>query len=111
VNDNSSNNSSSSANITSGGINGNTSNSINNGSEVGSLQPPMGNDYKSLTYQEVFYLATMGGATVLRMDKVVGNFIVGKKLDCLGTMMIVMMMNEILMMMIIRMVDSDVQIL
>eukprot|EP00599_Poterioochromonas_sp_BG-1_P014386 CAMPEP_0173162778 /NCGR_PEP_ID=MMETSP1105-20130129/19519_1 /TAXON_ID=2985 /ORGANISM="Ochromonas sp., Strain BG-1" /LENGTH=617 /DNA_ID=CAMNT_0014082691 /DNA_START=170 /DNA_END=2023 /DNA_ORIENTATION=+ len=40
-------------------------------------------DYKSLNYVEAFHLATVGGAEVLGMGDVVGNFMVGKKLDCL----------------------------
>ena len=36
-----------------------------------------------LSYKEAFYLATMGGAQVLGMDKIVGNFALGKRLDCL----------------------------
>lgn len=39
--------------------------------------------YPSLSYKEAFYLATVGGAQVLGMDKVVGNFLVGKKFDAL----------------------------
>jgi len=40
-------------------------------------------DYLPLTYVEAFYLATQGGAEVLGMGDVVGNFLPGKKLDCL----------------------------
>jgi hypothetical protein len=36
-----------------------------------------------LNTNEVFYLATQGGAEALSMGDVVGNFLVGKKLDCL----------------------------
>jgi cytosine/adenosine deaminase-related metal-dependent hydrolase len=39
--------------------------------------------YKSLNYAEVFYLATVGGAEVLNMGDVIGNFKPNKKLDCL----------------------------
>jgi guanine deaminase len=39
--------------------------------------------YSSLNYLEAFHLATVGGAEVLGMDEVVGNFLPGKKLDCL----------------------------
>ena len=39
--------------------------------------------YKPLNYREAFHIATMGGAKVLGMDKVVGNFRPGKKMDCL----------------------------
>ena len=35
---------------------------------------------KPLAYQEAFHLATLGGAEVLNMDKVVGNFLPGKRL-------------------------------
>ena len=45
------------------------------GAEENSLAP--------LTYQEVFHLATMGGAEVLNMDEVIGNFLPGKRLDAL----------------------------
>lgn len=40
-------------------------------------------DYEPLGYKEAFYLATQAGADVLGMGDVVGNFIKGKKLDCL----------------------------
>ena len=36
---------------------------------------------KGLTLSQVFYLATMGGAEVLGLDKKVGNFAVGKDFD------------------------------
>lgn len=36
-----------------------------------------------LTYKEALYLATMGSARVLNMDKVVGSLEIGKKLDIL----------------------------
>lgn len=39
--------------------------------------------YRWLTTTEAFYLATQGGAEALGMGDVVGNFLVGKKLDCL----------------------------
>eukprot|EP01034_Spumella_vulgaris_P021277 gene21277-27300_t len=50
--------------------------------EVAALQQYAA-DYKPLNYSEAFHLATMGGAEVLGMADVVGNFLVGKKLDCL----------------------------
>ncbi|KAJ1527088.1 hypothetical protein ONE63_008628 [Megalurothrips usitatus] len=40
-------------------------------------------NYEPLNYQEVFYLATLGGAKALAMDDVVGNFQVGKEFDAL----------------------------
>lgn len=40
-------------------------------------------EYNSLSYLEVFHLATVGGAEVLGFGNVLGNFLVGKKLDCL----------------------------
>eukprot|EP01036_Dinobryon_divergens_P023316 gene23316-31647_t len=43
----------------------------------------VGKGYRGLTYAEVFHLATVGGAEVLGMGSVVGNFLPGKKLDCL----------------------------
>ena len=36
-----------------------------------------------MTYQEIFHLATVGGAEALGMGKVLGNFEPGKQLDCL----------------------------
>eukprot|EP01038_Epipyxis_sp_PR26KG_P004073 gene4073-5818_t len=40
-------------------------------------------NYQSLNYKEAFHLATVGGAEVLGMGNVVGNFMPGKKLDCI----------------------------
>ena len=40
-------------------------------------------EYPPMTYREAFYLATVGSAGVLNMDRVVGNFLPGKCLDCL----------------------------
>jgi len=39
--------------------------------------------YTSLSVKEAFHLATVGGAEVLGMGRVLGNFMAGKKLDCL----------------------------
>ena len=39
--------------------------------------------YGPISYKEAFYMATVGGAKVLGMGDVVGNFIQGKKVDCL----------------------------
>jgi cytosine/adenosine deaminase-related metal-dependent hydrolase len=50
--------------------------------QAGSISAPI-KDYKSLNYLEAFHLATVGGAEVLGMEKVIGNFLPGKKLDCL----------------------------
>jgi len=36
-----------------------------------------------LSYKEAFYLATMGSACVLNMQGIIGNFLIGKQLDCL----------------------------
>ena len=38
--------------------------------------------HRWLNTNEVFHLATQGGAEALGMGDVVGNFTVGKKLDC-----------------------------
>jgi cytosine/adenosine deaminase-related metal-dependent hydrolase len=40
-------------------------------------------EHKRLSYSEAFHLATVGSAEVLNMGNVVGNFLPGKKLDCL----------------------------
>jgi len=40
-------------------------------------------DLKPLSYEELFYLATLGGAQALNIDKEVGNFEVGKEFDAL----------------------------
>ncbi|KAF5304749.1 hypothetical protein FQA39_LY09526 [Lamprigera yunnana] len=40
-------------------------------------------NYEPLNYQEVFYLATLGGAKALSIDDTVGNFAVGKNFDAL----------------------------
>ena len=52
-------------------------------STVTSFNAPEGSECKPLTYKEAFHLATVGGAEVLGMDKVVGNFEAGKKADIL----------------------------
>lgn len=39
--------------------------------------------YVSLSVKEAFHLATVGGAEVLGMGRMLGNFLQGKKLDCL----------------------------
>ena len=38
---------------------------------------------KSLTFYEIFYLATLGGARVCNLDNTIGNFMVGKEFDAL----------------------------
>lgn len=40
-------------------------------------------DYKPLNYKQAVYLATLGGASALAVDDVVGNFEVGKEFDAL----------------------------
>jgi cytosine/adenosine deaminase-related metal-dependent hydrolase len=45
--------------------------------------PPPSEPYRCLSYLEAFHLATVGGAEVLGMGSVLGNFLPGKKLDCL----------------------------
>ena len=44
---------------------------------------PASSPYVPLNYREAFYLATQGGANVLGMGDVLGNFKPGKKMDCL----------------------------
>lgn len=39
--------------------------------------------YVPINYKEALYLATLGGAEALRVDKVVGNFVEGKEFDAL----------------------------
>ncbi|KAJ3314996.1 hypothetical protein HDV04_004796 [Boothiomyces sp. JEL0838] len=39
--------------------------------------------YPALNFANVFYLATLGGAKVMDLDKKIGNFIVGKEFDAL----------------------------
>jgi len=39
--------------------------------------------YEALTYKDVFYLATLGGAEALGMEDCIGNFQVGKSFDAL----------------------------
>lgn len=41
------------------------------------------NAYVPLTYKQVIFLATLGGAEALSVDQVVGNFVVGKDFDAL----------------------------
>uniref|UniRef100_H3CZQ0 Guanine deaminase n=1 Tax=Tetraodon nigroviridis TaxID=99883 RepID=H3CZQ0_TETNG len=43
----------------------------------------MDQDYHSLTFEEVFRLATLGGSQALSMDDQTGNFEVGKDFDAL----------------------------
>ena len=38
---------------------------------------------KPLTSEEIFHLATMGGASLCRLDNVIGNFLPGKEFDAL----------------------------
>ncbi|XP_031834938.1 guanine deaminase isoform X2 [Nomia melanderi] len=40
-------------------------------------------DYEALNFKDVFYLATLGGATALAMDDQIGNFAIGKEFDAL----------------------------
>ncbi|KAK2589021.1 hypothetical protein KPH14_001864 [Odynerus spinipes] len=40
-------------------------------------------NHKALDYKDVFYMATLGGATSLAIDKEVGNLIPGKQFDAL----------------------------
>ncbi|XP_033758264.1 guanine deaminase-like [Pecten maximus] len=40
-------------------------------------------EYRPLDYKDVFQMATLGGAKVLDMDDVIGNFEVGKEFDAL----------------------------
>ncbi|XP_043483099.1 guanine deaminase [Leptopilina heterotoma] len=40
-------------------------------------------NYHSLDYKDVFYLATLGGATCLQLDDKIGNFEAGKQFDAL----------------------------
>ncbi|XP_051170296.1 guanine deaminase [Leptopilina boulardi] len=40
-------------------------------------------NYNSLDYKDVFYLATLGGATCLSLDEKIGNFEAGKQFDAL----------------------------
>ena len=39
--------------------------------------------YKPLTVSEIFYLATMGGASLCRLQQTIGNFVPGKEFDAL----------------------------
>jgi hypothetical protein len=45
--------------------------------------PPLPQVFKSLSYMEAFYLATLGGAEVMGLQDRVGNFLVGKEFDAL----------------------------
>ncbi|XP_067670419.1 guanine deaminase-like isoform X2 [Haliotis asinina] len=42
-----------------------------------------GENYKILTYKELFRLATLGGSEVMGLDKTIGNFQVGKDFDAI----------------------------
>eukprot|EP00903_Cladosiphon_okamuranus_P022459 g20657.t1 len=50
---------------------------------VGMKPDEDGVTWKPLSYQEAFHLATMGGAEVLGLQNVVGNFLPGKQFDAL----------------------------
>lgn len=41
------------------------------------------NEAEALDFREVFYIATFGGAKCMGIDKLVGNFLVGKQFDAL----------------------------
>eukprot|EP01033_Poteriospumella_lacustris_P011363 gene11364-8083_t len=49
----------------------------------GAAKPSAPAVYRALSYAEAFHLCTVGGAEVLGMSDVLGNFLPGKKLDCL----------------------------
>lgn len=51
---------------------------------INSIQLSLENEeIEPLTYTEVFYLATLGGAKALTINKQVGNFVPGKYFDAL----------------------------
>lgn len=47
------------------------------------IQFTRGEEYKPISHKEAFYMATLGGSKVLGLDKVIGNFEVGKQFDAL----------------------------
>ncbi|XP_056601032.1 guanine deaminase [Triplophysa dalaica] len=49
-------------------------------SKVLTIQDP---DHQTLTFEEVFRLATLGGSEALSLDDQIGNFVVGKDFDAL----------------------------
>ncbi|GES82881.1 guanine deaminase [Rhizophagus clarus] len=44
---------------------------------------PLNKSSPHLTLPELTYLATMGGAELVNLDKIVGNFLIGKEFDAL----------------------------
>ncbi|CAB4441324.1 unnamed protein product [Rhizophagus irregularis] len=44
---------------------------------------PLNKSFPHLTLPELTYLATMGGAELINLDKIIGNFLIGKEFDAL----------------------------
>ncbi|CAB4392869.1 unnamed protein product [Rhizophagus irregularis] len=44
---------------------------------------PLNKSFPHLTLPELTYLATMGGAELVNLDKIIGNFLIGKEFDAL----------------------------
>lgn len=49
----------------------------------GSVSEDKGDDKETLSLEEVFYMATKGGANVVSLDEKIGQFAVGKEFDAL----------------------------
>ena len=66
---------------TDGPMSSNTLDIISQMSQVGKIHKLFNNDRTLLPSDEIVEMATMGGARVLGLDKIVGSIEVGKKAD------------------------------
>ena len=66
---------------TDGPMSSNTLDIISQMSQVGKIHKLFNNDRTLLTSDEIVEMATMGGARVLGLDKIIGSIEVGKKAD------------------------------
>ncbi|XP_041042245.1 guanine deaminase [Carcharodon carcharias] len=67
----------------SGGYSPSVLNAVRGAIDVTKILSLKFSDYEKLTYQEAFRLATLGGSKALGLDKLTGNFEVGKDFDAI----------------------------
>ncbi|GCB68688.1 hypothetical protein scyTo_0000927 [Scyliorhinus torazame] len=65
----------------SGGYSPSMLNAVRSAIDVTKILSLRSSNYEKLSYQEVFRLATLGGSKALGLDKLIGNFEVGKDFD------------------------------